>query len=496
MEENLIKAVEEKIENLENTKVERIQQIKREQKIDIAHIRLNEQKEQALEEIKNGGAESKEASVDLGKIDVELEKLKIAEENIVENVEKEITTMKDNLTVINETMAKKENAQKEVEKAEKDIKKLNQYKEEALEEIRSHGDGSKEASVDLGKIEAELANKNIIKENYEKIIEQSNEKINEFMQRSDIKIALEEKMNRDWEEAIKENEEFDKMHSQQGKDGQENGQNQERQNGKDDKQEKSQNKGQKNSNEEKNQSQQSQINNIVLDVSENKIKVNGNENLFYKEEFKNKKDIIQKYSIGSMFLNDKKAKKNIDYALISTLERIDDENGSLVEAYLKVIRGGEFRTEEVQECIEKLNNAVKIEYKFNKENGTLTNFREKRLARNASKLGIASLDGISEKGFFDKVKDMFSKSKNIKLFKPKEKIKALGSGATKALEEQKEKISNFAYDVKEKVEIKSRLKVENKDNKIEKAAQEAQKETQEEMGKEVQEIRQQEEEQK
>lgn len=493
MEENLIKAVEEKIENLENTKAERIQQMKREQKIDIANIRLNKQKEQALEEIKNGGAGSKEASVDLGKIDVELEKLKIADENIVENVEKEITTMKADLTVINETIAKKENAQKEVEKAEKDIKELNQYKEEALEEIRSHGDGSKEASVDLEKIEAELANKNIIKENYEKIIELSNEKINEFMQRSDIKIALEEKMNRDWEEAIKENKEFDKMRSQQAKDGQENGQNQKQQDGKDDKQENSQNKGQKNSNEEKNQSQ---INDIVLNISENKIKVNGNENLFYKEEFKNKKDIIQKYSIGSMFLNDKKAKKNIDYALISTLERIDDANGSLVEAYLKVIRGGEFRTEEVQECMEKLNKAVKIEYKFNKENGTLTNFREKRLARNASKLGIASLDGISEKGFFDKVKDMFSKAKNTKLFKPKEKIKALGSGATKALEEQKEKISNFAYDVKEKVEIKSRLKVENKDNKIEKAAQEAQKETQEEMGKEVQEIRQQEEEQK
>ncbi len=74
MEENLIKAVEEKIENLENTKAERIQQMKREQKIDIANIRLNKQKEQALEEIKNGGAGSKEASVDLEKIDENVEK--------------------------------------------------------------------------------------------------------------------------------------------------------------------------------------------------------------------------------------------------------------------------------------------------------------------------------------------------------------------------------------------------------------------------------------
>lgn len=245
-----------------------------------------------------------------------------------------------------------------------------------------------------------------------------------------------------------------------------------------------------------NQQIKEEKNKIVLDISRNKIKVNGNENLFYKEEAKNKEDIIKQYGIGSYFLNDKKAKKNIDYALISTLEKIDDKDGSLVEAYLKVIRDGNTQNEEVKESIEKLNKAVDIEYKFSKENGILTNLREKRLARNAKKLGIASLDGISEKSLSDKIKDMFSKIKNAKLPKGKDKPKALASGENARAQEQKRKTIDLINKDREQLGIRSRVKVENKDNRIEKIAQETQKEAQEQIGKEVQDIKKQEEEQK
>ena len=43
---------------------------------------------------------------------------------------------------------------------------------------------------------------------------------------------------------------------------------------------------------------------------------------------------------------------------------------------------------------------IDIEYKFDKDVGILTNWKKKRIARNAKKLGIASLDGISEKSIF------------------------------------------------------------------------------------------------
>lgn len=235
---------------------------------------------------------------------------------------------------------------------------------------------------------------------------------------------------------------------------------------------------------------------IVLDISNNKINVNGNDIFYYKEETKNKKDIVEKYAIDSKFLNDKKARKNIDYALISTLGKIDDKDGSLVEAYLKVIREGNTQSEEVKESIEKLNKAVDIEYKFNKENSILTNLRERRLARNARKLGIAYLDGISEKSFTDKIKETFSKIKNTKLLKGKDKPKALESGKNSRAQEQKLKTIDLINRDREQSGIRDRVKVENKDNIIEKAAKEAQKETEKQIGKDVQDIKKQEEEQK
>jgi len=191
----------------------------------------------------------------------------------------------------------------------------------------------------------------------------------------------------------------------------------------------------------------------------------------------------------------KKLKRNIDYALISTLEKIDDKDGSLVEAYLKVIRDGNTQNEEVKESIEKLNKAVDIEYKFNKENGVLTNLKEKRIARNAKKLGIASLDGISEKSFFDKIKDSVSRIKNIKLLKGKDRPKALKSGENTRAQEQKAKATALVQDDRNKSGLRGNIKVDNKDNKIEKAAHKVQKETEEQIRKDVQKIKEGEKEQ-
>lgn len=198
---------------------------------------------------------------------------------------------------------------------------------------------------------------------------------------------------------------------------------------------------------------------IVLNISKNKINVNGNENLFYKEESKNKKELIEKYAINSYFSQYKKEKKSIDYALISTLENIDENNKiGLVDDYLSLIRGSAIGNKSIEEIKEEFNNAVEIEYKFADE-PLLSNLKEKKIARNAKKLGIATLDGISEKSLSDKIRESFSKviskMKSTKLLKGKEKQKALGSGEITNAEKQK---------------VKDRVKVDNRDNRIEKNA--------------------------
>lgn len=221
-------------------------------------------------------------------------------------------------------------------------------------------------------------------------------------------------------------------------------------------------------------------NKIILDVSANKINFNGNDDFYYKEEFKNRKNIDNDdYELNNLFYDDKKSKKNIDYALVSMLEKVDK---SLVKAYLNIIRDGDIQSEETMKNIEKLNNAVNIQYKFNKEYGVLLNLKEKRIARNAKKLGIASLDGISEKSIFDKIKDGFNKFRNKNLLNGKEKIKALTSGKNTKTQEQKRKISEI---IKQDRKLFSEIKIDNKDNKIEKNALDKQTETQKQLGKEV-----------
>ena len=111
---------------------------------------------------------------------------------------------------------------------------------------------------------------------------------------------------------------------------------------------------------------------ILLDISNNKIKLNEKE-FFYKRETKNKEALDEKYGIGEYT---GKAKKNVDYALISTLEKIDE---SLVDEYLKIIRNGNVENDNIKESVEKLNSAVDIEYKFDKENGIFANWKEKRI---------------------------------------------------------------------------------------------------------------------
>lgn len=194
-------------------------------------------------------------------------------------------------------------------------------------------------------------------------------------------------------------------------------------------------------------------NKMLLDIDGNKININKNIQIFYAEEIKNKKDIKEKYEVSSYFENNKKNEKLVDYALISALEKIDDKDGSLVKAYLNVIRDGKSQSDEVKESIEKLNNAVDIKYKFNKENGILLHRKEKKIARYAKKMGIATLDGISEKSLWekisDKAKEMVSKIKNTKLLKGKKEPKALESGE-KTKEPENENFRS-EYEVDEKV---------------------------------------------
>jgi hypothetical protein len=217
---------------------------------------------------------------------------------------------------------------------------------------------------------------------------------------------------------------------------------------------------------------------ILLDISNNKIKLNEKE-FFYKRETKNKEALDEKYGIGEYT---GKAKKNVDYALISTLEKIDE---SLVDEYLKIIRNGNVENDNIKESVEKLNSAVDIEYKFDKENGIFANWKEKRIARNAKKLGIASLDGISEKSVWEMIKEGFSKIKNAKLLKGKEETKALESGERNTKQDAKDKTIALIQKDREELGLRDRVKVANEDNRIEKNAQEL-------LGESVREIREQE----
>lgn len=182
---------------------------------------------------------------------------------------------------------------------------------------------------------------------------------------------------------------------------------------------------------------------IVLDVDQNKIKINDNNDLFYKISAKNRGELAKFYSIKSYFITNKKQKKNIDYSLVDILQKIDDKENSLVESYLNVLMGGGLAGRNLEESVQKLKESVDIEYKFDGEMGHLTNFRTKKIARNANKLGIATLDGINENGLWDIIKTKFSKLKNTKFFKVKEEQIALNSGEKTNAQKDIEKVKQL-----------------------------------------------------
>lgn len=478
MEESLIKAIEEKIEKLEQTENQRVDEMEKEQKIDVAYEKLNKQKEECLTEIRNNGAGSREASEDLEKIEAELEKLKLLEKEIVNNIEKEISDEKANLSEVKEIIDKKENAQRNKEIAEKNIERLNEHKEECLAEIRNHGSGSKEASADLEKIEVELEENIKTKEQNEKIIEEFDKKINDFAKMYEIKEATEENLEDEEKEIIENQNQEENEINEEKVEKQDNRKEEvvkentvynkdEKVKKQDDRKEETVKKVNDFLNMRKVEDEK---NKIILNIGKNEININGKEKAFYIKESKNKKDIIERYGINNYFINDKK-KKNIDYALISTLEKIgekqNDNQGTLVKAYLNIIKGGNIGEYSLEESMKMFKDTIDVEYKFDKDVGVLTNWKEKRIARNAKKLGIASLDGISEKSIFDKIKEGFFKDKNIKLFKGREKTKALGDGQKTNAQIQKERLldmcekENFRQELKVNKDMLKREKVNN-----------------------------------
>lgn len=66
---------------------------------------------------------------------------------------------------------------------------------------------------------------------------------------------------------------------------------------------------------------------IELLISQNKIKINNSDENYYKAEAKNKKELLKDadLAIKSYFIKDKKAMKNIDYALLSVFKNIDTQ---------------------------------------------------------------------------------------------------------------------------------------------------------------------------
>ena len=166
---------------------------------------------------------------------------------------------------------------------------------------------------------------------------------------------------------------------------------------------------------------------FVMNVPEKKLNVNDiNINrLSKKDEKELKNDSF--LAIKSYFYKDKNI-KNIDFTLLSTLNKLDK---NLAMDYLNVIRGGGISGYGTAvESLDRLQNAVQFKYQFKRGIGTLFKTKDKRIARAANRLGLAEIEGISEKGFLDIIKDKFPKSKR---FKANEKIKAIPSGEAKTI---------------------------------------------------------------
>ena len=223
-------------------------------------------------------------------------------------------------------------------------------------------------------------------------------------------------------------------------------------------QEENDNSNDKPNNTEKdaNEGSQDKKTTILLHEYYNNITINGKRVdalKAYRKEGKNLK-ADNDLAIGSMFVADKKMLKYIDYGLLKAL---DSQDRNLALEYLNVIRGG--GTKSASESAEILKNAVDIKYKFNNDLGTYFSLRKKSVARKAVELGIAEIDGINDKSIMKRMTEFFSKVKNTKLLGAKDKPKALQAK------------------IEEKVQENGlgKIKVDNKDNHIEKMAQEKRK---------------------
>lgn len=180
--------------------------------------------------------------------------------------------------------------------------------------------------------------------------------------------------------------------------------------------------------EQKSQPKPEQKMNIVVDVTGNHVYVNGEkiENTYYTEKREGKEKNINdaELAIGSKFISDKKAMKNIDWALLSVLKQTNKE---MAEEYLNIIRGG--GAKDIEKSVEDFKNKINLTYKYVRSQGSIFgNFTNRKVAKFAKNIGIAELDGISEKSLFENLKDMFSRIS---------RTKKLGSG-----KKEKEKIDN------------------------------------------------------
>ena len=306
-------------------------------------------------------------------------------------------------------------------------------------------------------------------------------------------------INADWEKAEEENKEFDSREKEENnnvdeKDDEKD--NEEELNSKKEDKEKDNGNNTKKDEERQNSSAQSKNtqpknrvdnakyastkNDIIFLIDENKIDVNGKYRLNYKKETQKQKELMKKYNINKEdFSDNKKAIKNIDFALISIIEQTDKD---LVKDYLSVISGKARKDRTLNESIEKLNETFNINYKFD-NTPIFKKLKEKRIARKAKELGIASLEGIKDKSFFDVI---MGKISNSKLLSGKPKVERLNKG--KETIAQKDKNKTIELIRKDRENGLNGIKVENRDNRIEKNALRQEEQEKQQIGKDVQKI--------
>ena len=202
--------------------------------------------------------------------------------------------------------------------------------------------------------------------------------------------------------------------------------------------------------------------NVILDIGKNELEVNGDVVGYYRTGFKNKRELLKdnNLAIGIRFSNDRKKMKNIDYTLLTFL---NEKDPNIAIEYLKVIGN----KDNDKTSLNAIKQAMNIKYKFDKEAGVLSDLKAKRIARYAHKLGLAEVEGIREKGIFDRIKDKFS---NIKLLTAKKENQISNDKDENKANAQKQKAIQLINSDRKKEGIREQIEVDNTNNKIEEAA--------------------------